>query len=62
MTEDFCQHYSLHRPPSTLKDQIPEEFTLNYHHNIPGIRKSSAHLLGQVTLDLDLSFVQVNLN
>ena len=43
MAEDFRQHYNLHRPHSTLKYQTPEEFTLNWHHNNPGLRKILAH-------------------
>ena len=46
MTEDFRQHYNQQRPHSTLNYQTPEEFTLNWHHNNPGLKKSLAHQPG----------------
>jgi len=43
MAEDFRQHYNQQRPHSSLNYQTPEEFTLNWHYNNPGLKKSLAH-------------------
>jgi putative transposase len=43
MAEDFRHQYNSHRPHSTLKYQTPDEFTLEWHNNNPGVRKILAH-------------------
>jgi transposase InsO family protein len=43
MAEDFRQDYNSYRPHSTLKYQTPDEFTLEWHNNNPGLTKILAH-------------------
>jgi transposase InsO family protein len=43
MAEDLRQYYNLHRPHSTLKYQTPKEFTLNWNHKNPRLRKILAY-------------------
>jgi transposase InsO family protein len=43
MTEDSRQHYNQQRPHSILNYQTPDEFTLNWRHNNPGLEKNLAH-------------------
>jgi putative transposase len=42
MAEDYRQSYNKHRPHSSLNYMTPDEFTLNLHHNNPGLTKTMA--------------------
>jgi putative transposase len=42
MAEDYRQNYNKHRPHSSLNYMTPDEFTLNWHHNNPGLTKTMA--------------------
>ncbi len=42
MAEDYRQSYNKHRLHSSLNYMTPDEFTLNWHHNNPGLTKTMA--------------------
>lgn len=42
MAEDYRQNYNKYRPHSSLNYMTPNEFTLNWHHNNPGLIKTLA--------------------
>ena len=42
MAEDYRQNYNKYRPHSSLNYMTPDEFTLNWHYNNPGLTKTMA--------------------
>jgi transposase InsO family protein len=43
MAEDYRQHYNTYRPHSSLDYRTPNEFTLDWNNNNPGLAKTLAH-------------------
>jgi len=43
MAEDYRQHYNTYRPHSSLGYRTPNEFTLDWNNNNPGLAKTLAH-------------------
>jgi len=43
MAEDYRQQYNQQRPHSSLGYRTPNEFTLDWHDNNPGLAKTLAH-------------------
>ena len=43
MAEDYRQQYNKHRPHSSLGYLTPDEFTLDWHNNNPGLTQALAH-------------------
>ena len=43
MAEDYRQEYNRYRPHSSLGYKTPDEFTLHWHNNNPGLTKKLAH-------------------
>jgi len=41
--EDYRQHYNTYRPHSSLGYRTPNEFTLDWNNNSPGLAKTLAH-------------------
>ena len=43
MAEDYRQHYNTYRPHSSLGYRTPNEFTLDWNNNNPGLTKTLVH-------------------
>jgi putative transposase len=43
MAEDYRQHYNNYRPHSSLGYRTPNEFTLDWNNNNPGLAKTLVH-------------------
>ena len=43
MDEDYRQHYNSYRPHSSLGYRTPNEFTLDWNLNNPGLAKTLVH-------------------
>ena len=43
MAEDYRQHYHTYRPHSSLGYRTPNEFTLDWNNNNPGLTKTLVH-------------------